>query len=62
MTVLALSSDMQGLNRALSDITAELSRMSIVPVRESLNTELSFWAQLPLNFIYIARRPLISSM
>ena len=62
MTVLALSSDMQGLNRALSDITAELSRMSIVPVRENLNTELAFWAQLPGNFSYIARRALISSL
>ncbi|RWD87074.1 MAG: VirB4 family type IV secretion/conjugal transfer ATPase [Mesorhizobium sp.] len=62
MTVMALAADVQGLNRSLSDITAELSRMSIVPVRETLNTELAFWAQLPGNFSYIARRALISSL
>ncbi|ESY89643.1 VirB4 family type IV secretion system protein [Mesorhizobium sp. LNHC209A00] len=62
MSVMALAPDMVELNRALSDITAELSRMSIVPVRETLNTELAFWAQLPGNFSYIARRALISSL
>jgi type IV secretion system protein VirB4 len=62
MSVMALAPDMNGLNRALSDITAELSRMSIVPVRETLNTELAFWAQLPGNFTYIARHALISSL
>ena len=40
MSVMALAPDLTGLNRALSDITAELSRMSIVPVRQTLNTEL----------------------
>jgi type IV secretion system protein VirB4 len=50
------------LNRAVSDVQSELSRMSVVPVRESLNLEPAFWAQLPGNFGYIARRGLISSL
>lgn len=62
LTVMALGHDVNGLNRAISDISSALSHMSIVPVRETLNMEAAFWAQLPGNFSYIARRALISSM
>lgn len=62
LSVMALAKGSQELNRALSDITAELSRNAIVPVRETLNSELAFWAQLPGNFGYIARKGMISSL
>ncbi|PRD43812.1 type VI secretion protein [Phyllobacterium phragmitis] len=62
LSVCVLAPTMQGLNRAISDVQSELSRLSIVPVREALNSETAFWAQLPANFSYIARRALISSM
>jgi len=62
LSVCALAPTIPALNRAISDVQSELSRLSIVPVREALNTETAFWAQLPGNFSYIARRALISSM
>ncbi len=36
--------------------------MNVVWVREDLNLEPAFWAQLPGNFGYIARRAMISSL
>lgn len=57
----AFAEDMPTLNKAITDISSELSRMSIVTVREDLNMEAAFWAQLPGNFAYIARSSLISS-
>lgn len=62
LTVMAFGRDPASLNRAISDISSGLSHMAIVPVRETLNMEAAFWAQLPGNFSYIARRALISSM
>ncbi|WP_273795052.1 VirB4 family type IV secretion/conjugal transfer ATPase [Brucella intermedia] len=62
LSVCALAPNIAALNRAISDVQSELSRLSIVPVREALNCETAFWAQLPGNFSYIARRALISSM
>lgn len=62
MTVAILNSDLSGLNRAVADVTAELARMGVVAVREDLNQEAAWWAQLPSNFIYIARQGLISSV
>ncbi|NSY16499.1 VirB4 family type IV secretion/conjugal transfer ATPase [Neorhizobium sp. AL 9.2.2] len=61
MSICVFESSVSRLNRAVSDVQSELSRMSVVPVRESLNMEPAFWAQLPGNFSYIARRGLISS-
>lgn len=58
----AFAEDMLSLNKAITDISSELSRMSIVTVREDLNMEAAFWAQLPGNFSYIARSSLISSL
>ena len=57
----AFAGDIPALNKAITDISSELSRMSIVTVREDLNMEAAFWAQLPGNFAYIARSSLISS-
>lgn len=62
LSVCVLAPTIPALNRAISDVQSELSRLSIVPVREALNSETAFWAQLPGNFSYIARRALISSM
>ena len=62
LSVCVLAPSIPGLNKAVSDVQSELSRMSVVPVRETLNMEPAFWAQLPGNFSYIARKALISSM
>lgn len=62
MTVAVLAREPAGLNRAVADVTAELARMGVVAVREDLNQEASWWAQLPANFAYVARQGLISSV
>ena len=62
MTVAVLERDLSRLNRAVADVTAELARMGVVAVREDLNQEAAWWAQLPTNFSYIARQGLISSV
>lgn len=62
MTVAVLAPDVSRLNRAIADVTAELARMGVVAVREDLNLEAAWWAQLPANFAYIARQGLISSV
>ena len=45
----------------MSDCVATFVNLGIVCVREDLNLEPAFWANLPGNFSYIARRSLISN-
>lgn len=62
LTVCVVARSISGLNKAVSDVQSEMSRMAIIPIRERLNLEPAFWSQLPGNFGYIARKALISSM
>ena len=61
MTLLCLSRDLEGVNKAVSDLGACLTDMNVNWLREDLNLEAGFWAQLPGNHAYIARRALLSS-
>ncbi|KQY18553.1 VirB4 family type IV secretion/conjugal transfer ATPase [Rhizobium sp. Root482] len=61
MTLLCLSRDLDGINKAVSDLGACLTEMNINWLREDLNLEASFWAQLPGNHAYIARTAMLSS-
>ena len=61
LTVLALGRSLTEMERCVSDATNELNTLGMTSVREDLNAQASFWAQLPGNFPYIARRSLISS-
>lgn len=49
------------LDRAISQCSSELMNLGIVCTREDLNLSASYWAMLPGNFSYIARKSLISS-
>lgn len=49
------------LDRAVSDCIADLTDLGLIAVREDLNHEACFWAQMPGNFSYIARKAAISS-
>ncbi len=49
------------LDRAVSDSMAHLTDLGLIAVREDLNHEACFWAQMPGNFSYIARKAQISS-
>ncbi|MBM6575065.1 VirB4 family type IV secretion system protein [Microvirga sp. SRT01] len=44
-----------------AEIQAALSDLGIIAVREDIGLEAAFWAQMPGNFAYIARRGLVSS-
>jgi type IV secretion system protein VirB4 len=61
MTLLCLSRELDGINKSVSDLGACLTDMNINWLREDLNLEASFWAQLPGNHSYIARKALLSS-
>ena len=60
-SLLCLSRDLEGVNKAVSDLGACLTDMNINWLREDLNMEAAFWAQLPGNHAYIARRAMLSS-
>ena len=50
------------LERALTDTTAALTNVGVIAVREDVNLEPAFWAQLPGNHAFIARQSDISSL
>jgi type IV secretion system protein VirB4 len=61
LTVLCTEQSLAELDKAVADVEAALIDLGIVSVREDLNLEAAFWAQLPGNFPYIARIALIST-
>ena len=61
MTVMCVGRTMAEVTSGVTAIGAALTDRSILWVREDLNCEPCFWAQLPGNFAYIARKSIISS-
>ncbi|TAN02131.1 MAG: type VI secretion protein, partial [Rhizobiaceae bacterium] len=61
MTVMCLGRDLAEVGAAVTAVGAALTDRSVIWVREDLNAEPAFWAQLPGNFAYIARKAVISS-
>ena len=61
MTVMCLGRTMAEVAAGVTAAGAALTDRSVIWVREDLNCEPAFWAQLPGNFAYIARRSIISS-
>jgi len=59
LTVLPIVGSLQELDEAVARIESELMNVGIIGVREDLNMEATFWAQLPGNFEHIARRSTI---
>jgi type IV secretion system protein VirB4 len=60
-SLLCLSRDLTSLDKAVSELGACLTDMNVNWLREDLNMEASFWAQLPGNHAYIARSCMLSS-
>ena len=60
-SLLCLSRDLAGLDKAVAELGSCLTDMNINWLREDLNMEASFWAQLPGNHAYIARSCMLSS-
>jgi type IV secretion system protein VirB4 len=61
LTVTAIGRSPAEIDYAVSDAIASFVNLGIVAIREDLNLEPAFWAQLPGNFSFIARRSLISN-
>ena len=61
LTIVPLVKKMADLDSAITSLGAAMTDRAVLWVREDLNCEPAFWAQLPGNFNYIARRAIISS-
>lgn len=61
LSLLCLSKSLDGLNKTVSDLGTCLTETNINWIREDLNLEASFWAQMPGNHAYIARKSMLSS-
>jgi type IV secretion system protein VirB4 len=62
MTVLCIEDTPKALESALSLAVVELSNTGITGVREKMNLEPAFWAQLPCNAEYMARRSVVNTL
>ncbi|KJV68982.1 VirB4 family type IV secretion/conjugal transfer ATPase [Candidatus Neoehrlichia procyonis] len=62
LTILCIERNIKNLENALSLVEAELLNCGVYPVREKVNLEPAFWAQLPGNFGYIVRKAVISTL
>jgi type IV secretion system protein VirB4 len=50
LTILAMGRSIRDMERCVQDVTKELQNFGITTVREDMNAEPCFWAQLPGNF------------
>lgn len=62
MTVMCIEDSPKSLESALSLAVVQLSNSGITGIRERLNLEPAFWAQLPCNSEYMARRSIVSTL
>ena len=62
LTILLTGPNQAHLERAISETAAVLTNLGVLAVREDVNLEPAFWAQLPGNQDFIARRAEISSL
>jgi type IV secretion system protein VirB4 len=61
LSIMCLGEDKQELDQCIRSVGSTLTEQAIIWLREDLNCEPAFWAQLPGNFSYIARSAMISS-
>jgi type IV secretion system protein VirB4 len=61
-SVLCFEENIQMLEKNLSLAIAELVNVGINPTREKFMMEMAYWAQLPGNFEYIARKSKINTL
>lgn len=61
-TVMCIENSQKSLESALSMASVELSNAGITGVREKINLEPSFWAQLPCNQSFTARASTVNTL
>jgi type IV secretion system protein VirB4 len=60
ISFMVIGDDLQTLDAQVRQASESLSKIGIVHVREDINLEKTFWAQLPANFSFLARmRPTV---
>ena len=62
LTVMPIAGSIGELDEAVAEVGAQLGAIGASYKREDFNCEPAFWAQLPGNHDYIARRAVISTM
>jgi type IV secretion system protein VirB4 len=62
LTIMALSENLKELDKNLSLCIAELVNVGINATREKINLEPAFWAQLPCNYEFIARKAEVNTL
>jgi type IV secretion system protein VirB4 len=61
-SVLCLGDELQEVEKNTALISSELVNCGVSPVRETMNLQAAYWAQLPANFGYIARKAVINTL
>jgi type IV secretion system protein VirB4 len=61
ITITLIDEDLKKLDNDVKRAAKELSKLGLVTIREDLNLESCFWAQLPANFPFIKRKTEICS-
>ena len=61
-SVMCIEDSVKSLESALSMVVVEFSNCGITAVRERLNMEPAFWAQLPCNAEFMARRSTVNTL
>jgi type IV secretion system protein VirB4 len=61
LTIMPYAANATTLKKAINDISAACMETGISPVREDMNMEALFWAQLPGNFKQISRKWLLTN-
>ena len=62
MTVMCIADNLKSLENQLSMAVVELSNHGVTGVREKMNLEPAYWAQLPGNADFTARRSIINTL
>ena len=62
LSVMCLTDTIEELDAALSQAIVEFSNCGVSAVREKMNMEAAFWAQLPGNFSYAVRSATINTL
>ncbi|NRB11041.1 MAG: VirB4 family type IV secretion/conjugal transfer ATPase, partial [Rickettsiaceae bacterium] len=55
ISVMVIADDVEHLDQQIIKASQKLASIGIVHVREDINLEKTFWAQLPANFSYLSR-------
>ncbi|KJV75390.1 VirB4 family type IV secretion/conjugal transfer ATPase [Orientia tsutsugamushi] len=62
LTVLCIADSLKALENALSIASVEIANTGMQPVREKVNLEAAYWAQLPGNIEYAVRKSVINTL